>query len=147
MLNNTTTAIPNILTSGQLREALDRWCEEQPGVITKKISGVGGFAWRANIFIPDQGKDNVAQNISSLIATGGDKIKTFLINGAIDRLTFLAIEHQYTPWLQLAANLPYTGANASRLALRAFDNGLAETEPVEDPPSKPLTDDGAMGWD
>ena len=31
-----------------------------------------------------------------------------------------AIEHQYIPWLELAASLPYTGAKAARLALQAI---------------------------
>lgn len=126
------------LTPERLREVLDQWCEEQP-TVARFNKNIPGF----QICIADTDEDI---EWPTLIDGSYGKLD-FVSIETFAALTTIAIEHHYTPWLRFAASLPYTGAKAARLALRAFDKGLAETEPADEPDAKPLTDDGAMGWD
>lgn len=107
MPDNTITNPTNTLTPAQLREALDQWCEDQPGVILwhPKLD-----CWYANNCFYQEGNSP----LTPVVGKNGRLFKkeSFYV------LLALAIEHHYIPWLRLAASLPYTGAKAARVALK-----------------------------
>lgn len=130
MADNTITPTPNTLTPQVLRQVLDRWCEEQPGVVRRKGSHDSSTAW--DIYVFDEGSDPLWAPIAE---TSDGSAETYDYNSLL-ALTALAIEHSYTPWLKLAASLPYTGAKAAAMALKALE------------PTKPLiTVLGQVGQD
>lgn len=112
MTDNTITPEANTLTPSLLREALDQWCEDQPGVM---YFSTGTLAWQVK-YCPLSKFEKDAE-IARVYWTGNT---LSISDNAIDRLTLVAIEHRYRPWLELAASLPYTGAKAARLALQAL---------------------------
>lgn len=130
MEDNTITPTPTTLTPETLRQALDQWCEEQPKVVRMNQD----LEWFVISTFP---ASYSPENHRPAETAGADK-PILVYEGVGDGvmahneysfqlLILLAIEHQYTPWLQLAAGLPYTGAKAAAMALKALE------------PTKPLS--------
>ena len=146
MNDNTITPTSKTLTSEVLRQALDRWCEKQPEVI--KLDDDGHYALLTTPKLPNNDPGEFWRPITDCTPITD---YTGLFAGVCYLyLTLLAIEHSYTPWLRLAASLPYTGAKAAQLALKAIEKGLAPTQPSSSDEAAilhALTDDSAMGWD
>lgn len=119
MADNTITARPNILTPVRLREALNQWCEEQPGVVRPIVSTPLSIGHEVFVCSEDRAEPDwsgVSYDFS------GDQGGCLRLIGrqSFLALTTLAIEHRYIPWLRLATTLPYTGAKAALLALGAL---------------------------
>lgn len=128
MPDNTITPNPNPLTPAQLREALDRWAEEQPGVIRFDHEDGLQPGWEAQIWSPRcdiQSTDRSGYHwefIASQLENGGAitfDVKDWML------LLSLAIQHQYAPWLRLVAELDCTGAKAARMVLEAMNESIS----------------------
>ena len=156
MSDNTTTSSPSTLTPELLRQALHRWCEEQSGVLRlleEHPYSDPGYQFFGTF--PDYKNEKRWWFFAEFNETEAPHLPVVELRNAETflALTALAIEHQYIPWLKLAATLPYTGAEAARLALgvlREPTKAEEEERRVQDEAmfwAEPLTDDGAMGWD
>ncbi|MFG6094286.1 hypothetical protein SPB21_03505 [Leptothoe sp. ISB3NOV94-8A] len=128
MPDNTTTPQPT-LTVRRLREALDRWAIEQPNVI-RFDNDEDAPGWEAQIWSPRcdiQSPDRSGYHwefIASQLQNGGAitfDVKDWML------LLALAIQHQYIPWLQLAATTQCTGAKAARMVLAGMNEDSEET--------------------
>ena len=123
----------NTLTPKQLRTALDAWCEAQPKVIRFVDDPMFDPGWEARIWSPkcdvlssEQGAGFHWDVVATVLENGGAitfDVKDFGLLG------WLAIENAYTPWLELAASLPYTGSKAAQLALQAIRLNVAQIAP------------------
>ena len=123
MSDNTITESTGTFTPERLREALDLWCKDQPKVLRLMPAAEGTYRGY-EAFICDEGSDPnwfcIADETLDQPETK-DQLETKHYETFL-ALTALAIEHQYTPWLELAASLPYTGQKAAQLALRVLQS-------------------------
>ena len=125
MSNNTITNTPNTLTPRLLREALDAWTVEQPAVIRKVADPNFDPGWEACVWSPvfdmQIGKKVATHHWEcvGICLENGGAILFEAKDWAV--LLWLAIEHQYRPWLQLVTDLDCTGAQAARMVLAGIE--------------------------
>ncbi|NEZ64815.1 hypothetical protein D0962_18825 [Leptolyngbyaceae cyanobacterium CCMR0082] len=130
--NNTITTPSNPLTPSQLREALDLWCEEQPN--TMWFDGIG-MRWCINarlsngiavvkVAMPTSNDPLDSGSVFCLPAENPVLIDTFR-EYLLFLLTLVAIENNYAPWLELVANIQYTGAKAARMVLAGMNKPVS----------------------
>ncbi|EKU99669.1 hypothetical protein Lepto7375DRAFT_1734 [Leptolyngbya sp. PCC 7375] len=121
-----TTTQPT-LTPARLREALERWANEQPDVILYRASPLNTYAVSMK-YIGTSVDESISHHL--YVAEFIDETLVLFSCDSIMVLTLTAIEHQYRPWLRLVAGLDCSGAKAARMALGAMAEAEALTETV-----------------
>ena len=130
--DTTITANPKTLTPAQLREALDAWAEDQPGVNRKDTDLNFEPGWEASIWSPvcdmQVGKKGATAHweIVGILLENKGAITFEAKDWAV--LLWLAIEHEYLPWLSLVANLLCPGTKTAGIALAALREPTEQEE-------------------
>ena len=105
----------NQATTTEILAALDAWCDAQPNVLRFDT-----YVYQAQVFTTTdtnghyRGERHEWLNVYRRNPMGGWR---WWQQTTPATLTALAIQHRYGPWLRLAANMPYLGQVAAKLAL------------------------------